>query len=191
MPYQDYPAVMNHPAFAPAVLADDGKARLGIGEQHARGTPVRFPPVQVKNADQEAEYAAKGYVRAGGANPQAFADAQAPRPAPGKGGPREYPKMLQPGDVVVRDEAEELAALQRIEADAEAARLALLLPSPLAIETGADTALRRLNVFEAMLHQLALKIEALTRRVDVAEERAAPAQRKRARDTKAAAGDPA
>jgi len=100
-----YPMMMNHPGYAPAVLADDGPGRIGLGDAHARGTPVRFPPVMVHSDDQREEYEAKGYRVTGAPMPAATPPQQRP-------GFQKYPMMV--GDAVVNDEAEEAAARARL-----------------------------------------------------------------------------
>lgn len=114
----EYPKEMHHPGFAPAVLSDDNAAgRFG---EAPPGQPVRYPPVMVSNADQEAYHASRGYVL--GKTPPT----PQPRPAlgyqerknirtntyeiPPEGETFEYPKWV--GDRIAHSAEEEQAILE-------------------------------------------------------------------------------
>jgi hypothetical protein len=102
MAYAEYPKVMNHPGYQPAVVARPtlGKPLLP-GEEPRSAKAAVFPPVTVNNEDQEGQHAALGYVSAGG-------DPSAHEPAPPADyEPKEYPKWV--GDVIVHSRAEEAA----------------------------------------------------------------------------------
>lgn len=136
--YQEYPMVMIHPAMkapeiTPVITPDP--TRPGSFLTNYRSTPGQLPPVTVHNADQEAQYEAKGYKRGGIADANAyqasfaapyrpgFDAAEYPKMVDGKmiydpaqpQGPIEYPKWVGPDDkrVLVNSEAEELAWLER------------------------------------------------------------------------------
>lgn len=51
-----YPMTMTHPAYRPAVLS------RGDIRSTAPGSPARYPPVVVNNADQEEYHVSRGYV---------------------------------------------------------------------------------------------------------------------------------
>jgi hypothetical protein len=92
-----YPAWMTHPAFEAAVLPGPGG--------NPRGKPMRYAPVMVNTADQEAEYVAKGYEPVEKVDPRIFEpkkpeDVQTYQHA-------EYPMWR--GDVLLATEAEHLS----------------------------------------------------------------------------------
>ena len=63
----EFPKRMVHPAYKksdpkPVPGTEIYKANGEIKTAHYRGEPDRFPPVDVPNADQEAQYRAKGYL---------------------------------------------------------------------------------------------------------------------------------
>jgi hypothetical protein len=118
--YQDYPKLMVHPGFQPATLGTSADERKGTPAKI--GQPVKFPPVTVNNEQQEEYHAAQGYGPAGKGNPAAFVAAHSSPDTPYH--KQEYPKYV--GDIVVNNEDEELAAIDRNEqmaAAAEAARV--------------------------------------------------------------------
>jgi len=142
--HAEYPKMLSHPAYVPAVPAVE--VREGTAISWTRGEPERFPPVQVKNADDEAYYVARGYKQCGHSDPAAFSRAHAGlRVAPAAYKPQEYPKYI--GDVLVNGPDEEAAAL----AAAEAARVAAEVPA-LAPEKTADQL--RIETLEAQLASL-------------------------------------
>jgi hypothetical protein len=108
MDYQEFPLVLNHPAHRPARRIADATRGSGNGLEegsHGFGTPEqwepeRFPQVTVTTPDQEQEYLAKGYVRAGQANAAAFSTAHASPYVAGRT-TSEYPKMVN--GVLVQD----------------------------------------------------------------------------------------
>jgi hypothetical protein len=69
-----------------------------------QGTPDKYPPVLVYNADQEEQHRAQGYYTLGTSSPEAFAQAAAIPPAPDYI-PQQYPKWV--GDKLVQSEEEE------------------------------------------------------------------------------------
>jgi hypothetical protein len=107
--HNEYPKMMSHPAFQPASVGTEVTSPAGF-KHHVGGTPVRFPPVLVKNEDDEEYYAAKGYVSQGKSDPAAFARAVATA-APVNTGyvPQRYPMWA--GGVLVNNAEEEAAAL--------------------------------------------------------------------------------
>jgi hypothetical protein len=118
--YQDYPKLMVHPGFQPATLGTSPDDRKGLPGKI--GQPVKFPPVTVNNEQQEDYHAAQGYTPAGKGNPAAFVSAHTSPETPYHR--LEYPKYV--GEIVVNNEDEELAAIDRNEqmaAAAEAKRL--------------------------------------------------------------------
>lgn len=106
--YQEYPKHMSHPAFEPAKIGTDADARTGAPAQ--LGSPMRFPPVLVQNAEQEEYYKAKGYDTIGKSDPAAFASAVA-NPVPPNYKPQEFPKWVH--GVEVRTAEEEAAIIAR------------------------------------------------------------------------------
>jgi len=94
--HQEYPLVMVHPAMkapeiTPVITPDP--TRPGAYLTNYRSTPGQLAPVTVNNADQEAQYEAKGYKRGGVSDANAF---QASFAAPYRPGadPSEWPKMI-------------------------------------------------------------------------------------------------
>lgn len=63
----DYPKQMRHPNFIKGrAIAIAGTERMvgGVSTPDYQGIPDIFPPIEVSNADQEAQYRAKGYLAA-------------------------------------------------------------------------------------------------------------------------------
>lgn len=94
----EYPLTMAHPAFQrsqplPIPGTEKRNAEGVVISQDYQGTPERFPPVTVQDADQEAYYESQGYARAGHSDPSAYASAHA-APAPPSYVPQEYPKWV-------------------------------------------------------------------------------------------------
>lgn len=143
--HQEYPLVMVHPAMKAAeitpVITPD-PTRPGAFLTNYRSTASQLAPVTVYTPDQEARYEAKGYKRGGASDANAFQASFAAPYRPGDGpsewpkmingvlthdpaapkGPIEWPKWVGPDDkrVLVRNEAEELAWMERVtSADAE------------------------------------------------------------------------
>lgn len=107
MEHQEYPKVLNHPAYqharkiaeaTPAIPPSEGQPF--IPAQPERWEPERWPQVTVMSADDEEYYLAKGYMAAGKSDPAAFSTAHA---SPYVAGRRvsEYPKMVD--GVLVQD----------------------------------------------------------------------------------------
>ena len=62
----EYPLVMNHPHFVPAVVQrPTANAPLMPGEEPRESKSAVFPPVIVNNVDQENQHRALGYLPAG------------------------------------------------------------------------------------------------------------------------------
>lgn len=99
---QEYPKWLHHPGFAPAVLSADPPGRMQ--PMAPPGTPVKFPPVQVNNPDQEEEYVAKGYRR--GDWNEAQVDAQLKGVVPAKNG-KQYPMYAPDGSIIADPDAED------------------------------------------------------------------------------------
>ena len=94
--HQEYPLVMVHPAMkapeiTPVITPDP--TRPGSFLTNYRSTAGQLPPVTVNNADQEAQYEAKGYKRGGLSDANAFQASFAAPYRPGDG-PSEWPKMV-------------------------------------------------------------------------------------------------
>lgn len=109
MQHQEYPKFMSHPAFEPGRVGDLVTSPDGF-TYHVGGTPIRFPPVMVNGEDDEAYYAAKGYVSQSQSDPGAFMRAHSVAPATANYQPAEYPKWV--GEVLVNNEEQELAILE-------------------------------------------------------------------------------
>lgn len=84
--YSEYPLTVAHPHYTaaksipvPGTEIRDGQGR--VIRQDMRGTPERFPPVTVKNADEEEYYVAQGYARAGKIDPSAWVQAHSDAPS--------------------------------------------------------------------------------------------------------------
>lgn len=110
--HHQYPMMMSHPHYRPAINSTEP----------GKGSPIYKPPVTVHTKDQENYHSAQGYIPNGKSNPAAFVQAHASPEASYQ--KHEYPKYV--GDIVVNNEDEEFAALERNEqmaAEAEAARL--------------------------------------------------------------------
>lgn len=133
--FHEYPLVMRHPGHrSPHITKRQGRDPVsGKAFTDYDATPGTLPDVTVKNADQEAYYGSRGYVRAGKSDPAAHLRVAArtsldykPQPdaPPRPKGPLMYPKALTPPgggeQVIVRDAAEEAAVLERWTAPAEA-----------------------------------------------------------------------
>lgn len=101
----EYPKHMMHPNYYPGSVGEEVKDRSGFAH-HIGGLPARFPPVVVRNADDETYYAAKGYVPQGKSDPVAYAAAFA---TSSNYVPQEYPKWVN--DKLVQTEEEERALL--------------------------------------------------------------------------------
>lgn len=110
MQHQEYPKFMSHPAFEPGRVGDLVTSPAGF-TYHVGGTPIRFPPVMVNGEDDEAYYAAKGYVSQAQSDSGAFMRAHSVAPTTANYQPAEYPKWV--GEVLVNNEEEELALMER------------------------------------------------------------------------------
>lgn len=110
--FVEYPKWMAHPHAQKSVPQQQPSDYVGpqantspLLKGNTIGTVEKLPPVQVMNADEEEQYAAKGYAPAGKQNPWAHGSAQsAPDPSYT---PEEYPKWV--GDKLVNNSAEEAA----------------------------------------------------------------------------------
>lgn len=100
-----YPMFMKHPGYWPGSVGPEVTDESGF-KHNAGGLPARFPPVQVENADQEEQYAAKGYVPAGKSDPTAHLRLIASAGS-GNYDHQEYPKQV--GDRVANSAEEEAA----------------------------------------------------------------------------------
>jgi hypothetical protein len=96
--FDEYPKWMRHPAEQAAVVSDDYAQGQNRATTAAPGKALRFPPVCVQNADQEAYHAAQGYVPSGKSDPSAFLKATISPTPPGYQH-HEYPRML-PGGLI-------------------------------------------------------------------------------------------
>ena len=95
MTYNRYPLAMNHPAYKPAVISQDTVDPVSHKTiKAAPGQPAKFPPVYVNNPDQEAQYAAEGYVPNGEPDPEAYYRAQVGANEPNDHQFKEFPKWL-------------------------------------------------------------------------------------------------
>lgn len=160
--FNEYPKHMMHPAYTPGSVGQEVRGPGGFS-YFVGGTPVRFPPVLVKNADDEAWYAAKGYVSQGKSDAAAFARAAQNAPAANTGYvPQQYPKWA--GGVLVNDAEEEAEALaaRRTQLglkgtgidgadEAEAAAQAEAEPPALPAPEMPPAAAERISVLEAQL----------------------------------------
>lgn len=157
--HQRYPLVMEHPNYWPGSI---GTERTGAGgmKWYEGGLPARFPPVTVRNQDQEEEHAAKGYLPAGKSDPTAYSRAIAR--TDGVYEPVEFPKFITwNGQEILVETAEEERAL--LEDGIQPITLRSQIPPPPVVEKTAEQ----------------LEIEALKARVDqlmeMLQTRAAPA----------------
>src|SRR3984957_18868557 len=94
--HQEYPLVMVHPAMQAPVITPvitPDPTRPGSFLTNYRSTPGQLAPVTVNNADQEAQYEAKGYKRGGISDANAFQASFAAPYRPGADG-SEWPKMV-------------------------------------------------------------------------------------------------
>jgi len=107
-----YPKYMTHPAYQPGQVGTEVRSPGGFS-YHVGGTPIRYPPVLVPDADSEEYHASQGYVSHGKSSPEDFARAVQAMPPPDENyRPQEYPKWV--GDYLVNSrEEEELAAHKR------------------------------------------------------------------------------
>lgn len=106
--HKEYPKYMTHPAYEPGTIGQEVRSPAGFS-YHVGGTPIRYPPMLVKDADQEAYYVSQGYVSQGTSDPVAFAAAVAAMPPPPDDyRPQEYPKWV--GGSLVNSREEEAAA---------------------------------------------------------------------------------
>ena len=145
--HTEYPKYMTHPAYQPGTAAREvvpdptqpwKKAYIG-------GTPIKNPPVLVKNEDDEAWHASRGYVSQGKSDAAAFARAVAAPVPMDDYTPERYPMWV--GDKLVHDEAEERAALGMVAQEPESA------PEPLDPEK---------EMLRAQLAELQDRLAALT-----------------------------
>jgi len=113
MAYSEYPKAMNHPQYRPAVVSGYTRNPDGTAKNDAPGSPAKFPPVYVSNADQELDYASRGYLPAGVSDADAYMRAVAGADTPATYGFQEFPKyvyQVQDGHVasaLVQNEAEQ------------------------------------------------------------------------------------
>ena len=124
--FSNYPKMLWHPDHEPARMVSEAQHGPPVSSDspHAASASLysyvpavweeeRFPPVIARNAEEEALFAAQGYLPDGESNAEAFAKAQN-APAPEKDF-AEYPKWATPpwgGDPVLVKSAAEEAALK-------------------------------------------------------------------------------
>ena len=103
MDHNEYPKHMHHP-HSQRGKTEKVEEYLSDKKANWQGTPDKYPPVLVYNADQEEQHRAQGYYTLGTSSPEAFAQAAAIPPAPDYI-PQQYPKWV--GDKLVQSEEEE------------------------------------------------------------------------------------
>jgi hypothetical protein len=109
--HKEYPKYMTHPAYQPGRVGEEVRSPAGFS-YHVGGTPIRYPPMLVRDADQEEYYRSQGYVTQGKSDPAAFAAAVQAMPPPDENyRPKEYPKWV--GDFLVNNREEEEAAAHK------------------------------------------------------------------------------
>lgn len=106
----EYPKHMTHPGFQPGV-GDQETIHPNGTRSYVGGRSIRFPPVLVMNADQQAYQESQGYEVQGKSNPAAFANAMKNLPDPAKQERIEYPKWV--GGVLCNSAEEEAAAAEK------------------------------------------------------------------------------
>lgn len=98
--FQDFPCMLKHPAHKAAIPYKQPRYAPGSEgwgkpiEPGQTGKPEMFPDVMVRNWDQELEYASKGYVRVGVADPEAYHRAVNRLDETPPGQFEDYPRML-------------------------------------------------------------------------------------------------
>jgi hypothetical protein len=110
-----YPKYMTHPAYQPGTVGQEVRSPGGFS-YYVGGTPIRYPPVLVPDADSEEYHASQGYVSHGSSSAEDFARAVQSMPPPDENyRPQEYPKWV--GGVLVHNHAEEerAAHLRRVQ----------------------------------------------------------------------------
>lgn len=118
--HTEYPKHMIHPGYQPASVGTEVRSPHGF-TYFIGGTAIRFPPVLVMDADQEARHAADGYVSIGKSDPAAFARAVAASAPPVTDyKPDEYPKWVNGRVVNSAEEEAELLGLPMPAATSEA-----------------------------------------------------------------------
>jgi hypothetical protein len=151
--YKEYPKVMQHPQFQPGKPTEPMKHPSGF-VYHGIGTPIRFPPVLVKNQSDEEYHASLGYVSGGKCDAAAFdrlvGNGQIPDQVAYKA--IEYPKWVQ--GKLCQDSSEEAAWLQKISGASPADTLAAFaVPHPQPAETPEEKRARLLAELAA-IHRL-------------------------------------
>lgn len=121
--FNEFPKHMVHPGFTPGrgdkeiKLLDENGSPTGK-VYYTGGQSVRFPPVLVFDASQQAQHEADGYTAIGKSDPAAFARAVASAmPAQLDYKPIEYPKWCHGKQVVNADEEREWLRELKINAD--------------------------------------------------------------------------
>lgn len=108
--HNEYPKHMTHPGFQPGVgdkeIVNENGTRSYVG-----GRSIRFPPVLVMNADQQAYQESQGYQAQGKSNPDAFARAMRSLPTSPTQDRIEYPKWV--GGVLCNSAEEETVAAEK------------------------------------------------------------------------------
>jgi hypothetical protein len=113
MAFQEYPKAMSHPHYQPAVLSRDTTDPVTHQTiKAAPGSPAKFPPVYVNNKDQEADYAAKGYVPNGVSDPDEYLSSVIKADKPQGHTHVDFPKYLygrddDDGDMLIEAESGE------------------------------------------------------------------------------------
>lgn len=121
--FVEYPKMMTHPGFAPGVADKEIKVLDENGNPTGRvayrgGRSVRYPPVLVMTADQEAQHASEGYCNSVSCDPAAFARAVASAaPAVLDYKPIQYPKWCHGKQVLDANEENEWLEELGIDAD--------------------------------------------------------------------------
>jgi hypothetical protein len=85
--YSEFPLVMHHPHHRPATMklvprTKAGTDQPGVVMHDSISTPEYLPDVTVRDRDEELQYAAKGFMRAGVSDPAAYAAALSGAPPP-------------------------------------------------------------------------------------------------------------
>lgn len=70
---REYPKVLKHPEYAPAVIEKEDGPEKGLFRAGGRQvSPARYPDVTVHSKEDEQKYAARGYRPAGGYDPEQY-----------------------------------------------------------------------------------------------------------------------
>jgi hypothetical protein len=95
--YREYPKVLNHPHFQPAIVSDDSeRGAWQTGYNAPAGRAAQFPPVTVNGPDQEEYYVSRGYTPGTTTAPEEW---QRRMVAPRIGPQVDYPRFNPDGSV--------------------------------------------------------------------------------------------